>query len=419
MDFCSPSLSVGQGNLDEFFFWTSDKTDLLESAIPTKRGWSSFTRTFKTKPNSSEVTVYLMQEGRGPFSASYFDKVYITQECGQCSPPTGRGLTEAHCAETEMDTGKQCRDISYCDCSGCKCMDNKTRVDENAQSDATALIVWVIVPVLIVLLILAAVLFVLLRRKQTMSKQSKKKQTSSKTQKYLEDNLRSLSFGGASKYNPGRNPSFSRSGSARSQSSAVASASGRNLTGSKRHVSVTDSSPFMLDMAVALRLFNIRMTESPENPLPVTKRTFRTSNFRKFYGPATISGEPRNAGKLLVAVESLIRAFTKRRNITDLDAEGGLEMLYDEAWSKSEELRSDVSGASLYFWTSAKTIGGFEFCGILNDALRRDHPSDLAYAIVVVRGINMVTNASINSEEKQKSLKGEGYGLTAITLNRT
>ena len=292
----------------------------------------------------------------------------------------------------------RCQDINYCDCSGCKCAE---------ESDATVLVVGVTVTVVVVgLLILVAVGLISLRRRQTMAKRPKKKVTA-QSQKYLDDNLRSLSFGGATNYNPTKSTSFSRSGSARSHSSATASASGRNLRDSKQHVAVTDSSPFMLDMAVALRLFNIRMTENPEHPLPVSQRTFRTSNFRKFYGPAKIAGEPRNAGKLLVAVESLIRAFTKRRNITEMDAEGGLEMLYDEAWTKSEELRSDVSGASLYFWTSAKTIGGFEFCGILNDALRRDHPSDLAYAIVVVRGINMVTNASMTPQTRQKSKKGE------------
>ena len=42
----------------------------------------------------------------------------------------------------------------------------------------------------------------------------------------------------------------------------------------------------------------------------------------------------------------------------DMHADGGLQRLFDEAWTKYEALRSDVGAASLYFWTSAKTICG-------------------------------------------------------------
>ena len=43
-----------------------------------------------------------------------------------------------------------------------------------------------------------------------------------------------------------------------------------------------------------------------------------------------------------------------------MHADGGLQRLFDEAWTKSEALRSDVGAASLYFWTSAKTICGYQ-----------------------------------------------------------
>ena len=49
-----------------------------------------------------------------------------------------------------------------------------------------------------------------------------------------------------------------------------------------------------------------------------------------------------------------------RRQNLDMHADGGLQRLFDEAWTKSEALRSDVGAASLYFWTSAKTICGYQ-----------------------------------------------------------
>ena len=72
-------------------------------------------------------------------------------------------------------------------------------------------------------------------------------------------------------------------------------------------------------------------------------------------------------------------------------------------------------------WTSAKRIGGFEFCGILNDALRRDDPSDLVYAIVVVRGINAITNASAlgRSTDSKKGLGASRKGAIQTQLTQT
>ena len=56
----------------------------------------------------------------------------------------------------------------------------------------------------------------------------------------------------------------------------------------------------------------------------------------------------------------ILQLYISRRQNLDMHADGGLQRLFDEAWTKYEALRSDVGAASLYFWTSAKTICGYQ-----------------------------------------------------------
>ena len=73
--YCSPSLAIAQGEPDDKFYFNDN---LLQTAKPRRPGWSSFSRTFRTKANSSGVTtLYLMQESKGPFSASYFANLQV------------------------------------------------------------------------------------------------------------------------------------------------------------------------------------------------------------------------------------------------------------------------------------------------------------------------------------------------------
>ena len=72
--FCSPSLAVAQGDLDYKF---DQNRNVLQIAKPAIVGWSSFDHTFKTRPGSSHVTLYLMQESSGPLSSSYFANLKI------------------------------------------------------------------------------------------------------------------------------------------------------------------------------------------------------------------------------------------------------------------------------------------------------------------------------------------------------
>ena len=77
VDFCSPSLAVMQGPRLDKFYRSGKSAAVLATAKPAKQGWSSFSRRFRTKGDSSTVTLYLMQESSGRFSSSYFANLRI------------------------------------------------------------------------------------------------------------------------------------------------------------------------------------------------------------------------------------------------------------------------------------------------------------------------------------------------------
>merc|ERR1711976_217797 len=83
-----------------------------------------------------------------------------------------------------------------------------------------------------------------------------------------------------------------------------------------------------------------------------------------------------------------------------------------QAASNHEELFFNTAMAAMYFWTSAKTICGREFCFILNEAIRRDDPSDIAYAVVVARGVQ---GASAKPAAQPTSQSGIQKYLTNVS----
>ena len=121
----------------------SKSKDVLLGAKPSQGGWSPFSHTFRTRPNSSNFTLYLMQYWSyfaNSYGDAYFANLRIERRCGVCASPSAGGVTSGaggvtsgaggltyrHCAAEAVATmGRQhCRDLpDYCNCAGCGCLD--------------------------------------------------------------------------------------------------------------------------------------------------------------------------------------------------------------------------------------------------------------------------------------------------------
>ena len=137
----------------------SKSKDVLTEGKPSRRGWSPFSYTFRTRPNSTNFTLYLMQYdsiAHGHNDHAYFANLRIERRCGVCASPSsggggvtssgegvtsgggGRvnssaaGVTYRHCAAEAVATmgRRHCRDLPhYCDCTGCGCLDIPVATD--------------------------------------------------------------------------------------------------------------------------------------------------------------------------------------------------------------------------------------------------------------------------------------------------
>ena len=117
-------------------------------------------------------------------------------------------------------------------------------------------------------------------------------------------------------------------------------------------------------------------------------RTFATSNFLRIYSETRVPKGPMQMG---VALNGLVKGYCRH---TDTAWAGigqrFFEQLEAEAMQNAQELSKDIPQAAQRMWTSAKQLGGKEFCFLLNFAIREDDPELIEFAAVLVRAVNQL-----------------------------
>ena len=123
-------------------------------------------------------------------------------------------------------------------------------------------------------------------------------------------------------------------------------------------------------------------------PQGLDTRTFKSSNYRILYNTARV---PEDCAELLLSVKKLVERFAERHAIASSTWKKFYQRMYTEAIQHYESLQVENLGkAAEFIWTSAKALCGKEFCTILNEAIRLDHPVDMVHAAIFARGLNVL-----------------------------
>jgi len=124
-------------------------------------------------------------------------------------------------------------------------------------------------------------------------------------------------------------------------------------------------------------------------------RTFATSNFLATYTQA--QSAPHFLHQLEGAVHGLILAHAQRHGVPTAEANtffislrrNALTAALDTAGGTEELLQpSHLMFVAVRLWTSAATLGGREFCSILNEALRDDTAATISHAATITHALN-------------------------------
>lgn len=119
----------------------------------------------------------------------------------------------------------------------------------------------------------------------------------------------------------------------------------------------------------------------PVPPSPVSGRTFASSNFRKVYAKAK---PPTNLVKLGSVLGRMLQGHCNAHGIP-FDGDEGEEFL-DQLQEDMQE-QDSLTDAVQRMWTSFRTLRGREFCSILNEVARDDHPDLITPAAALTRAI--------------------------------
>ena len=118
--------------------------------------------------------------------------------------------------------------------------------------------------------------------------------------------------------------------------------------------------------------------------LPLSQRTFGTSNFKAQYARTNLPDGPLELG---AALQDLLREYCHAEGL-DWHSVGQpfLKKLQTEAMKNSDELADSdmIPVAAQRMWTSALQLGVREFCSILNAVVRTDRLPAVEHAAVVI-----------------------------------
>ena len=181
---------------------------------------------------------------------------------------------------------------------------------------------------------------------------------------------------------------------------------------------------------------NASMTPNPEpmftsptvatNPhmavVPLTTRTFATSNYKRLYAGAVAASFQHN---LLNAMQTVLMLYAKRINITeDEDARrfveknvmDAMEKIQDDAFKHDEAMKNDVDSMAEYLWTSSHKhviVQNMELSSLLNAVIRDDVAEEIEAASIIFRSINSRRvrreNVLANINIQSYPLKGETW----------
>ena len=138
----------------------------------------------------------------------------------------------------------------------------------------------------------------------------------------------------------------------------------------------------------------IPTTTAGASTTPSTK-TFATSNFLSTYTQP--QSAPHFLHQLEGAVHGLILAHAQRHGVPTAEANtffitlrrNALTAALDTAGGTEELLQpSHLMFIAVRLWTSAATLGGREFCSILNEALRNDTAATISHVATITHALN-------------------------------
>jgi hypothetical protein len=127
---------------------------------------------------------------------------------------------------------------------------------------------------------------------------------------------------------------------------------------------------------------------SAPSTLPLSQRTFASSNFKRVYDQTPLPTGPIQLGG---AITELLRQYCEAEALEwSSVGQQFLGALQAEAMQESSELASAdlIPVAAQRMWTSALTLAGREFCFIMNYAGRQDTPQFVEPLAVLCRAIN-------------------------------
>ena len=127
------------------------------------------------------------------------------------------------------------------------------------------------------------------------------------------------------------------------------------------------------------------------DPLPLAKRAFESSNFLVLYN--MFNDRLAEIGKFpcmyaLTAAKELVR-WHMRQYAGSETSLSKFQQMFEQVVTVPDFER-DVAATAEYIWTSALFVSGtFEFCSVLNAAIRSDHVEAVMHAVVFTRAINL------------------------------
>ena len=155
--------------------------------------------------------------------------------------------------------------------------------------------------------------------------------------------------------------------------------------------------------------------------VPMSARTFATSNYKRLYAGAVAASLQHN---LLNAMQNVLLLYAKRIHVTeDEDALRAIEddvidvmrKIQDDAFIHHEAMKNDVNAMAEYLWTSAHkyvVVQDMELCSVLNAVIRDDVVEEIEAASMIFRSLN---SRRVRRENVAASINIQSYPLKGET----
>ena len=140
---------------------------------------------------------------------------------------------------------------------------------------------------------------------------------------------------------------------------------------------------------------NVRKSSYFEVKVNVQARTFKTSHYLRQY---SVTKAPKFQHEVFNCMLTIILWFCKRKGITEDEGHTFFRELESEAFENRMDLLNYVAGACQRIWTSGKKLSDrWEFCFILNEAIREDDCEVMEKVGMLAHGLNKLCVRKRNS----------------------